>query len=332
MLWFRSHVILICLIFSACSAPVKDYSDQIFVKSVSYKFIDELFLQNDERNSVINVPVWVSYPDIEKFSPPYPAVVLLHSSWGFSAQESFYANKFKQLGIAVFAIDSFTPRGVRKTSTDQSLVSSASMIKDAYQVLEYLHTDYKVNAHKVAVMGFSKGGIVAFYSAFDSVNQAINENTQSFAAHIAYYPWCGIRLHDMSTTGMPILIQGGEKDVITPVKKCQQIIDEEFTQESKQSVIVKSHPKARHAFDHPILARVPFMLALDAQVPAFCDLRQDETGEFTEIHSNEKVTGENIKSVLEACSTATGNAGSHRRATKNALEITTTFLKKHLID
>ena len=332
MLWFRSLVILIVIFFTACSAPVKDYSDQIFVKSVSYKFIDELFLQNDERNSVINVPVWVSYPDIEKFSPPYPAVVLLHSSWGFSAQESFYANKFKQLGIAVFAIDSFTPRGVEKTSVDQSLVSSASMIKDAYQVLEYLHTDPKIKADKVAVMGFSKGGIVALYSAFNSVNLAINEHTQSFAAHIAYYPWCGIRLHDMSTTGMPILIQGGERDVITPVKKCQQLIEEELTEIDKQHIDIKSHPKARHAFDHPILARVPFMLALDAQVPALCDLRQDHSGTFTEMHSNISVTGDNIKSVLAACSTSNGNAGSHRRAAKTALEITQTFLSQHLLD
>ena len=332
MLWFRSHVILICLIFSACSAPVKDYSDQIFVKSVSYKFIDELFIQNDEHHLAINVPVWVSYPEIESFSPPYPAVVLLHSSWGFSAQESFYANKFKQLGIAVFAIDSFTPRGVEKTSSDQSLVSSASMIKDAYQVLEYLHTNPKIKANKVAVMGFSKGGIVSFYSAFDSINQAVNGNKQSFAAHVAYYPWCGIRLHDMSTTGMPILIQGGERDVITPVKKCQQLIDEELTQENKLNINIESHPKARHAFDHPILARVPFMLALDAQVPALCDLRQDHTGAFTEMHGNINVTGDNIKSVLDACSTSNGNAGSHRRATKNALEITETFLKQHLLE
>ncbi len=329
---YRRSVILLLLFLGACSAPVKDYSDQIYIKSVEYKFIDELFKHNDESKFSVEVPVWVSYPDEQKFSPPYPAIILLHSSWGFSAQESFYANVFKELGLAVYAIDSFTSRGVVRTSTDQSLVSSASMIQDAYQVLDYLNTEPRVDANKVAVMGFSKGGIVALYSAFNMVNQAINNNKQTFAAHIAYYPWCGIRLSNMSTTGAPILVQGGDKDIITPVKKCEQLINEEFSENDKQQVVIKHHPKARHAFDHPILARVPFMLALDAQVPALCDLRQGDNGEFIERHSNQKVTGDNIKTVLEACSTFNGNAGSHRRATRDALAITKAFLSEHLLD
>ena len=331
MLFFKSVVIGLLLFLYACSTPVKDYNDQIIVKSTNHKFIDELFGIKSQQKFDIDVPVWVKYPNDEKFSAPYPAIILLHSSWGLSSQEQFYANIFTQMGIAVFAIDSFTPRGFKRTSVDQTLVSSAAMIQDAFQVLDYLHDEPKVNAEKIAVMGFSKGGIVAFYSAFKSVNNSVNKRKHGFAAHIAYYPWCGIRLHDMSMSNAPVLVQGGGKDIITPVKKCQQLVDDVVSHDDAQKITIKQYPKARHAFDHPTLAKVPMMLALDAQVPALCDIRQNALGEFIEMHSNIKVTGENIKSVLEACSTYNGNAGSHRRSAREALEVTKSFLTEHIL-
>ena len=329
---YRSLVFFLFVFIAACGAPVKHYNDQIYVKSIDYKFIGEMLSSNTKHEFDVKVPIWVSYPDREKFSPPYPAIILLHSSWGLSAQESFYANSFRELGLAVYAIDSFSPRGVARTSIDQSLVSSASMMQDAYQVLDYLRNEPTINEQKVAVMGFSKGGIVAFYSAFNRINEAANNDSQTFAAHIAYYPWCGMRLHDMSITGAPILIQGGEKDIVTPVKKCEQLINEELTEESKQAITIKYHPKARHAFDHPILARIPFVLSLNAQVPALCDLRENEYGDFIEKYSNKYITGENIKSILEECSTFNGSAGRNREATQNALDITKKFLTEHLLN
>ncbi len=327
----KSLVVSALIFFTACTAPVKEYSDQIYVKSTNYKFIDAIFAQNNHQKFDVDVPVWVSFPDREIHSPPYPAIILLHSSWGLSAQESFYTKIFTDMGLAVFAIDSFTPRGVSRTSIDQSLVSAASMIQDAHQVLDYLQSNPVINPQKVALMGFSKGGIVALYSAFSTVNQAISSHQNRFAAHIAYYPWCGLRLYDMRTTGAPILIQGGSKDIITPVSQCEQLINEEVPMDSRHDIAIKYHPKARHAFDHPTLARIPIMLSLNAQVPALCDLRENPPGHFVEMYTGQKVTGDNIKSVLEECSTFNGTAGSNRKATNNALEITKKFIEKHLL-
>lgn len=44
---YRRSVILLLIFLGACSAPVKDYNDQIYIKSVEYKFIDELFKRHD---------------------------------------------------------------------------------------------------------------------------------------------------------------------------------------------------------------------------------------------------------------------------------------------
>ena len=329
------HISIAIIIFLivGCSSPVKDYSDKIYVRSVSHKFIDEMLQTNHERKADTEIPVWVGLPNSSKFQAPYPAVILLHSSWGLSSQESFYANELNNMGIATYVIDSFTPRGVAKTSVDQSLVSGASMIQDAYQVLDYLQGVPEIIEERVAVMGFSKGGIVAFYSAFDEIKRAVNINSNaSFAAHIAYYPWCGIRLKNMQVTGAPILIQGGSKDIITPVDKCSQLVREEFSESDQASVLVKTHIGARHAFDHPTLSKVPFPLSLDAQVPALCDIRQNDQSEFIEVYKNVVVNSDNVKSVLENCSTFNGMASYNRKAAQSALEIFKEFITQHLLN
>ena len=322
-------VILIVICTYGCSAPVKEYTGSFTVISKNHRFIDSL-LSDSTDGGEQEVNVWMTLPDQEKFSPPFPAVVLSHSSWGLSSQEQFYASIFKQMGIATIVIDSFTPRGVRKTSLDQSRVSSASMINDAYEVLDYLKKSNLFQRDKIALMGFSKGGIVALYSAFEDVRVQFPEEN-SFAAHIAYYPWCGMRLVNMKLTGAPLLIIGGDKDIVTPVSKCQIMISEEVEDEQQSLISISELKNARHAFDHPVLARLPFPISMNAQVPANCEIRQRGQGEFYEVHSNEIVSGENIKLILEQCSAYNGVAGYNKEATQNALSITKEFLAKHLL-
>ncbi len=322
--------VLVVIYLSACSAPVKDYSGNFSVISKNYRFIDTLLNDSESGWTQEEVNVWMTLPDKEIFSPPYAAVILLHSSWGLSSQEQYYANAFKNMGVATLAIDSFTSRGVRKTSLDQTRVSSASMIYDAYAVLDYLQKSPQFQNDKIALMGFSKGGIVALYSAFEEVREKFPE-VNSFAAHIAYYPWCGMRLNNMRLTGAPILLQTGQKDVVTPVKKCQIMIDEEISDEQKSLVSINVHENARHAFDHPVLARLPIPISMNAQVPANCDIREQSEGEFYEMYTNSRVTGDNVKSILEKCSSYNGVAGYNKEATHNSLAITKRFIKKYLL-
>ena len=44
-----------------------------------------------------------------------------------------------------------------------------------------------------------------------------------FAAHAAFYPWCGLRPLDVTTTGAPVLIQMGDDDNVTPALRCAGI-------------------------------------------------------------------------------------------------------------
>ena len=324
-------LLLLLFILTACgTTPIKKHGEKIEIDSADFAFIDQL-LENANKNVPSRrIDVWLTMPDKRKFKPPFPAVVLLHSSWGLSSQEWHYANVFKRMGIATFAIDSFIPRGVEKTSLDQTRVSSASMLKDAYAVLDYLHLHPQYDGNRVAVMGFSKGGIVALYSAVNRIQNVLSTEDQRFAAHIAYYPWCGLQLYNMKTTGAPILIQGGSKDFVTPISRCKTLVENAMNNGDTSLITIKEYASARHAFDHPVLGRLPFKVAMDAQIPADCSIKEIYPGKFIEESTGAQATHRNIGEVLHRCSTYKGEAKYNRKAAREALEETQKFLKANI--
>lgn len=326
------YILCLLLLISACgTTPIKKHGDKIELESADFAFIDNLLASSHNKPPTRTIDVWLTSPDAQSFAPPYPAVVLLHSSWGLSSQEWHYANVFRRMGIATFAIDSFTPRGVEKTSMDQTRVSSASMLQDAYTVLAYLQTQAQYDASRVAVMGFSKGGIVALYSAVNKIQQMLSHNNLKFAAHIAYYPWCGLQLYDMQTTGAPILIQAGAKDFVTPISRCKNLVETTFNHKDTANITIKEYAGARHAFDHPVLGRLPFKVAMDAQIPADCRIKEITPGQFVEQSTGAQVSHENIGEVLHSCSKYKGEAKYNRKAARQALAETQAFLKNHII-
>ena len=59
-------------------------------------------------------------------------------------------------GIATFLVDSFSGRGIVNTITDQSQLDTLSMMVDAYRALALLARHPRIDAGRIAVMGFSK--------------------------------------------------------------------------------------------------------------------------------------------------------------------------------
>lgn len=327
------YILCLLLLLAACgTTPIKKHGDKIELESADFAFIDNLLERSNNQPSTRTIDVWLTSPDSKNFSPPYPAVVLLHSSWGLSSQEWHYANVFKRMGIATFAIDSFIPRGVEKTSMDQTRVSSASMLKDAFTVLHHIHKHPQYDASRVAIMGFSKGGIVALYSAVNRIQSVLSNDELKFAAHIAYYPWCGLQLYDMQTTGAPILIQGGGKDFVTPISSCKSLLKNTLSAAEHANITIKEYPGARHAFDHPVLGRLPFKVAMDAQIPADCHIKEISPGQFVEQSTGSRVSHENIGEVLHSCSKYKGEAKYNRKAARDALTVTQDFLTTYIMN
>jgi len=119
-----------------------------------------------------------------------PAVVLSHSAGGVAEDRDLaWAERFTSIGIAVFIVDSFTPRGVKGFANQPSFAAS---VADVYAALRLLVTHPRIDPARIALMGFSRGGTVALTAALEPVRRVGAPDGARFAAHVALYPGCVI--------------------------------------------------------------------------------------------------------------------------------------------
>jgi dienelactone hydrolase len=184
-----------------------------------------------------------------------PAVVLLHGSGGLGGAGSpvdEWSRELNTLGIATFALDSFSGRGIRATTADQAQLGRLNMVVDAYRALGLLAKDARIDAARIAVMGFSRGGQSALYSAMSRLYrlQGPKDGTQ-FAAHLAVYPDCMTSYKDDTEVARPIRIFHGAADDYNPVAPCRDYTAR-LTQANRDVKLIE-YPDAAHVFDAPAL-------------------------------------------------------------------------------
>ena len=174
---------------------------------------------------------------------PFPAVVLLHGCDGRlpTALEQREAQKLVALGYAVVAVDSFGPRGVRDRCTIEA-GSPVDRVMDAYGALQYLAGRADIDPDRVAVLGYSQGGITAISAVTRGGIETLFE--RHFKAAIAYYPEC-----DNSEVSAPTLILIGALDEWTPSRNCREMVATQSGAGMPVELFV--YPNAYHAFNFP---------------------------------------------------------------------------------
>ena len=175
-----------------------------------------------------------------------PAIVFVHGSAGWHRRHKSWLKLFNKMGIATFRINSFSPRKVTSTIGKQHILPTSSMIADSYNALKLLSTHPKIDRERIGIMGWSKGGVAALYSACEPIRQSMVNGDLKFALHISLYPFC-MKLEKIQMTGAPILILIGEKDESTPAKFCTELIKDFKDADYDANIIV--YPDAHHGFD-----------------------------------------------------------------------------------
>ena len=181
---------------------------------------------------------------------PAPAVVLLHGASGvMNARGLTYARQFAAQGVAALVLDVFGARRERATGFVNRLleITEAMFLADAYAALDYLAARPDIDARRIALIGFSYGGMVATYAAYAQVAERYAPSGHRFAAHVAFYAPCIAEFDDHRATGAPLLMLYGARDAIIDPERCARVAAQ--LEEGGSAVEIVVYQNAVHQWD-----------------------------------------------------------------------------------
>ncbi len=189
------------------------------------------------------------YGDLElpEGEGPFPCIVMCHGSYGWRSHHLDYADMFHSLGIATFRPHSFEARGTKEVATTQIDVTMAMMISDAYASLALLTDHPKIDSNRIAVAGWSLGGGMALYAAWEPIIETLSPNSARFAAHMPVYPACHIKTEDNRWSPAPICLLMGEAEDYTPAAPAINMVNDINAHGGKAEIIL--YPDSYHSFD-----------------------------------------------------------------------------------
>src|SRR5450830_171439 len=257
-----------------------------------------------------------------------PAVVLVHGSGGVYPEEvTYWARLLNEQGIAAFVIDVFSPRGIKSTGDDQSRVPFVADTADAFAALGMLASHPRIDPKRIAVMGFSRGGITAVRSGVAAIINGSAPSGLRFAAHVALYSGgCAGVLAITPKPGTfspePMLFVHGDADDYTYMSDCRSYAQRINAAGTPTEFVVL--PGARHKFDvdNSRLIHLPANSKAKEGCPLEYDILDMKTRDR---RSGEALSADKVKEINnDLCatkgSTVEGNPAARDAAGKAVIE------------
>lgn len=261
-----------------------------------------------------------------------PAVLLVHGSGGiYSAMLDFWPKAFNAAGIAVFSMDSFGPRGVKSTAEDQSQVPFAADTADAFAALKLLATHPRIDPQRIAIMGFSRGGITVQRSAVERIIAAQKlPDGLRFAAHIPVYSGgCvgvfRLRVKPGVFSKAPQLWLHGNADDYAGIAPCQAYAKEIAEAGTPVEFVVLEGAAHKFDADDP---RKLFIRGAQRTLDS-CPVELDiDTFASYDRSTGQRLQGEAYQAALKSCSAVGASIEGSSQARDRAAQVTLPFLAK----
>jgi dienelactone hydrolase len=220
-------------------------------QSSTYSDMRQLLARNAVTGAV-TVKADLGFP--EQVMDRYPAIIVVHALDGYrDANEGFVAAELRKAGFATLTYDSFAARGTTGAALSGSPGYLPIGVADAYAALRLLSGEPRIDAERIAIIGFSYGGEVAHLTAFETLRSALNPGPGRFAAHVAFYPGgvFGAIAEPGAYTGAPVLMLLGEKDDNLPVTKIESYLAYVRAAGAPAPMETVIYPGAYHAWTVP---------------------------------------------------------------------------------
>jgi dienelactone hydrolase len=248
-----------------------------------------------------------------------PVVVLMHGSGGMGANIELWAREFNAIGVATFALDGFTGRGIQQTSSNQALLGRLNFVLDIYRGLDVLAKHPRVDPQRIMLMGFSRGGQAALYASLKRFHRLWNKSGIEFAAYVPFYPDCAtVFAGDTETADRPIRIFGGTIDDYNPIALCRAYA--ERLKAAGRDVQVTEYPNAPHSFDNPLGPPKPVQSPRSQSVRN-CKIVEEPNGTLVNAASREPFT------YKDNCVALGPHLGHDPEATQQAKQAVTQFAR-----
>ena len=212
-----------------------------------------------EATGTVTVKASIGFP--EQTKEKYPAVIVVHGLGGYrDAHEGYVAAELRKAGFATLTYDSFAARGTTGAALQGSSGYLPPGIADAYAALRLLSGEPRIDADRIAIIGFSYGGEVAHLAAFETLRSALHSGAGRFAAHVAFYPGgnFGAIAEPGAYTGSPVLMLLGGKDDNLPVTKIENYLAYTRAAAAPAPIETVIYPGAIHAWTVSDLATARF--------------------------------------------------------------------------
>jgi dienelactone hydrolase len=181
---------------------------------------------------------------------PFPAVILAHGCSGILlGKEAAWASVLREWGYATFVIDSFLGRNLTEVCTNARTLTGTQRIPDAYGGLRILVTHPKIDPRRVALMGFSHGGILTMGASTAWAKETFAPSGQpAFRTFLPFYPSCNTVYPERERISAPVRIHTGELDDWCPAGPCVRLA--EMLRASGQDATITVYAGAHHGFDN----------------------------------------------------------------------------------
>jgi len=227
-------------------------------RSSTYSDMRQL-LAREAATDAVTVTASLGFP--EQVKDRYPAVIIVHTISGYrDANEGYVAAELRNAGFATLTYDTFAARGTTGAALSGSSGYLPIGVADAYAALRLLSSEPRIDADRIAIIGFSYGGEVAHLAAFETLRSALNPGARRFAAHVAFYPGgnFGTVAEPGAYTGSPVLMLLAEKDDNLPVTKIESYLAYARAAGVAAPIEAIIYPGAYHAWTVPSLTSARF--------------------------------------------------------------------------